>query len=265
MSQYPEQAGKPLLKVRMSDQQWAQILEINDYLSEEYRIRREMLLKRLDVTIQSFKWSEKAKSNENKIAEVYKPIRKILNAKACVGISQLLASRDNLTRLQKTSSGEARERTKCDINKILIGQVPDRGGRAWELEPPPPEMPAFTKRDPGSQGSGRGRDDRGGSGRGRGGRVQGGWGDSHTEHMVGNWNQGGGSFSGGASYSHQAGYSQGGGHHQQGGYSQGRGYQQDNYHQGGGYQNNFPDNSQGGERVGGGGGRGGQRGRANYR
>lgn len=27
--------------------------------------------------------------------------------------------------------------------------MPDRGGRAWELEPPPPEMPAFMSRDSG--------------------------------------------------------------------------------------------------------------------
>lgn len=65
MSQYPEQAGKPLLKARLSDKQWAQVLAINEVLSEEYRIRREMLLKRLDVTIQSFKWSDKAKVSSN--------------------------------------------------------------------------------------------------------------------------------------------------------------------------------------------------------
>lgn len=54
-----------MLKARLSEKQWAQVLAINEVLSEEYRIRREMLLKRLDVTIQSFKWSDKAKVSSN--------------------------------------------------------------------------------------------------------------------------------------------------------------------------------------------------------
>jgi len=87
-----------------------------------------------------------------------------------------LAARDDLTRLQKTSSGEARERSKCAINKVLIGKVPDRGGRAWELEPPPPEMPAFMSRDnsQGGRGGGRGGGYQGGGGRGGGGYQGGG-------------------------------------------------------------------------------------------
>ena len=61
MGQYPGQAGQPLLKSRLSEKQWSQLLAINSVLADEYRVRREMLLKRLDVTIQSFKWSDKAK------------------------------------------------------------------------------------------------------------------------------------------------------------------------------------------------------------
>lgn len=61
MTEYPGQIGKPLLKSKLSDKQWEGILEINKTLTQEYCIRREMLLKRLDVTIQSFMWSDKAK------------------------------------------------------------------------------------------------------------------------------------------------------------------------------------------------------------
>ena len=35
--------------------------EINSQLNQEYTLRRSMLLKRLDVTIQSFGWSDRAK------------------------------------------------------------------------------------------------------------------------------------------------------------------------------------------------------------
>ena len=47
---------------------------------------------------------------------------------------------------------------------LLFCKVPDRGGRAYELEPPPPEMPGFQKR----QDHGGGRGGRGGGGRGGG-------------------------------------------------------------------------------------------------
>ncbi|KAK7504820.1 hypothetical protein BaRGS_00003848 [Batillaria attramentaria] len=150
MTKYPDQTGKPLLKARLSDKQWAAILEINESLAQEYRIRREMLLKRLDVTIQSFMWSDKAKAKGDAIAKVYQPIREQLHAKTNIGVADILAARDNLTTIKKTSSGESRK--ECAINKVLIGRVPDRGGRAWELEPPPPEMPAFMKRDNAPQG-----------------------------------------------------------------------------------------------------------------
>lgn len=35
--------------------------EINSQLNQEYTLRRSMLLKRLDVTVQSFGWSDRAK------------------------------------------------------------------------------------------------------------------------------------------------------------------------------------------------------------
>lgn len=61
MSKNPGVISKPLLKARLSDKQWEQIMKINDSLVREYTTRREMILKRLDVTIQSFMWSEAAK------------------------------------------------------------------------------------------------------------------------------------------------------------------------------------------------------------
>lgn len=37
--------------------------KINDALRSEYECRRRMLMKRLDVTVQSFGWSDRAKVN----------------------------------------------------------------------------------------------------------------------------------------------------------------------------------------------------------
>jgi hypothetical protein len=53
--------GQSLIRTNMSENQWNQIHKVNQILYEDYKIRRELLLKRLDVTIQSFKWAERLK------------------------------------------------------------------------------------------------------------------------------------------------------------------------------------------------------------
>lgn len=46
--------GKPLINVELSAKQWDELSKLQEALDKEYTIRREMLLKRLDVTVQSF-------------------------------------------------------------------------------------------------------------------------------------------------------------------------------------------------------------------
>lgn len=93
------------------------------------------------------------------IERVYGPLRAAMEVRPWSNVvPHLLAARDvQLLRMEKMSSGLAREFTSCPLNRILMpGQVPDRGGRAWEIEAPPPEMPAFQKRKPGGSFGGRG-------------------------------------------------------------------------------------------------------------
>nr|DBA14228.1 TPA: hypothetical protein GDO54_005226 [Pyxicephalus adspersus] len=143
--------------------------KINEALCIEYECRRRMLIKRLDVTVQSFGWSERAKAKTDDIARVYQPVRYSLCPKSAISLSHLLASREDLSRIVRTSSGSIREKTVCPVNKVLMGRVPDRGGRPSEIQPPPPEMPPWQKRqDDGGRGGWRGGR-RGGGGFGRGG------------------------------------------------------------------------------------------------
>lgn len=44
----------PLFNGKLNDKQWAALEKVNKDLQEEYEIRRKTLMKRLDVTIQSF-------------------------------------------------------------------------------------------------------------------------------------------------------------------------------------------------------------------
>ncbi|XP_046399941.1 uncharacterized protein LOC124166455 [Ischnura elegans] len=138
--------GKPLFFGTLSGNQWHTLMGIQQELHEEYRMRREMLLKRLDVTIQSFLWSERAKSQEDRIAQIFQSKRAQLRVEPTVQLSHVLAAREDLAVLEKTSCASVRKHTQSQINKVIIGKVPDRGGRPSEQQPPPPEMPSWQQR-----------------------------------------------------------------------------------------------------------------------
>uniref|UniRef100_A0A4W3K690 Family with sequence similarity 98 member A n=1 Tax=Callorhinchus milii TaxID=7868 RepID=A0A4W3K690_CALMI len=290
----PNHVGKPLVKKMLGPAHWEKLEVINQMFVNEYECRRNMLLKRMDVTIQSFGWSERAKSQSEKLAKIYQPRRAALSPKGTICTAHLLAAREDLSKIMRTSSGYTREKTACSLNKVLMGRVPDRGGRPNEIEPPPPEMPPWQKRPDnppsiGGRGGGRGGYDQGfygGGGRGGGGgydrgggrgghdrtehvgrgggrgKIQGGWSDGSGGYQDSGYHGGGGG-GGGGYHGGMGGYQGGGGggNYQGGGY-QGGGYQghQDNRYQDGGHD-------QGGGRAGGGrggrgrggrGGRGGQ-------
>ncbi|KAM9293947.1 protein FAM98B [Gastrophryne carolinensis] len=165
---------RKLLLAELNSLQLERLKEINEALCKEYECRRRMLIKRLDVTVQSFGWSDRAKAKTDEIARAYQPIRYALSPKSNITLSHLLAAREDLSRIVRTSSGSIREKTVCPVNKVLMGKVPDRGGRPSEIERPPPEMPPWQKRqDDGGRGGWRGgRGGRGNRG-GRGGGFQG--------------------------------------------------------------------------------------------
>ncbi|KAK1170987.1 protein FAM98A-like [Acipenser oxyrinchus oxyrinchus] len=141
----PNHVGKPLLKKPLGPVHWEKIEAVNQALVNEYEVRRKMLLKRLDVTVQSFGWSERAKARADQLAKVYPAKRTALATKSSVSIAHLYAAREDLSKILRTSSGRIREKSACAINKVLMGRVPDRGGRPNEIEPPPPEMPPWQK------------------------------------------------------------------------------------------------------------------------
>lgn len=171
--------SKPLFspKERLTAEQWAKLEKLQKDLDSEYDLRRKMLLTRLDVTIQSFRWSSRVKDKEGVIADRYAEKRKLLDTMEVGGrdtdIAALLAARETLAIIEKTSSASVRKNTKSKIQRHIIGRVPDRGGRAYEHNPPPLEMPSWqTQRNTGGGGGGGGR---GGFG---GGRVC-------TSHFIG--------------------------------------------------------------------------------
>uniref|UniRef100_G1TF81 Family with sequence similarity 98 member C n=1 Tax=Oryctolagus cuniculus TaxID=9986 RepID=G1TF81_RABIT len=127
---------------------------LSQSLTEQYRCRRCLLLKRLDLTTSAFHWSERAEAQGEAMKAVLIPIREVLTPESDVSIAHVLAARADLSRLVPATSAAARRGTCCAVNKVLMGDVPDRGGRPNELEAP---MPSWQSR----------REDRGGRRAGR--------------------------------------------------------------------------------------------------
>lgn len=51
---HPSLIGKPLFTGELSDKQWKMLEQMQREMHAEYLMRRQMLIKRLDVTVQSF-------------------------------------------------------------------------------------------------------------------------------------------------------------------------------------------------------------------
>lgn len=176
--------GKPLIGAgkSWSVDQWTDLEKRHVELDQEYDLRREMLLTRLDCTVQAFNWSERLKPKQGQILGTYRAkldvLETMLKGGSNTDIVALLAARDLLLAIEKASSAAVLKNTKSKIQRHIIGSVPDRGGRAWEHAAPAPEMPSWQKQRAtrGRGGGGRGNHHRGGGGnhhRGRGGESQG--------------------------------------------------------------------------------------------
>ena len=53
--------GDPIVKFSLKPDEWQKLEEVSHRLNEEYTIRFKTLLKRLDLTLTSFKWGKNAK------------------------------------------------------------------------------------------------------------------------------------------------------------------------------------------------------------
>mgnify|MGYP001810536855 CR=1 FL=1 len=130
LAKLPEQhLNKPLLTVQLNEHQWTALAKLNEMLSSDFQMRRELLLTRLDVTIQSFKWADRLRQSKNEIGNLYQECRKKLTAKQNVRLYEILAARDDLCKQERASS--TRVTIKSKLHKIIIPKVPDRGGRTW--------------------------------------------------------------------------------------------------------------------------------------
>jgi hypothetical protein len=146
--------------VVVSEEHEALLATVGDAITEDFALRRRMLMKRLDVTIQSFLWGEKAQGKEGEIVAAIKAQRMNLKEAAMAyGTQDALAA--PMTIIHEHSKRVTDSVGTSLVKTVIIGAVPDRGGRANEMRP--------KARDMGFGGRGRGRGSGGGGGRGSGG------------------------------------------------------------------------------------------------
>ncbi|AWO99040.1 putative protein FAM98B-like isoform 2 [Scophthalmus maximus] len=136
----------PLLNTSLSSEQWMQVKEINQLLSKDYRCRCQMMIKRFQVTLESFAWGEKQKERSEALASV--PPLASLAVSSRVSLSLLLAARQDQSIIEPIKAG-----TSTAVYKTRMGGVPDRGGRPGEIEPP---MPTWGERSTKGNRWGRG-------------------------------------------------------------------------------------------------------------
>lgn len=183
----PALIGKTLVCNSYSNEQWKHINNIIELLNEEFNIRRAMLLTRLDVTVQSFKWPDRLKNKKHELEEIYQTKLDLINKLPNFLTSDFLSAREDLAIVEKTSSTLAILNTNSSINKVMIGQVPDRGGRPNEQQAPPPEMPSWKQRTQVQGGRGGQSNNRGGQSYNRGGQSHNrGQGENRNNQSFGN-------------------------------------------------------------------------------
>ncbi|CAK9304806.1 unnamed protein product [Gordionus sp. m RMFG-2023] len=179
----PLTLGQPLLKETLNAEEWRELDRIVHELCKEYKTRKDLLLTRVDLTVDSFTWSQRLKDKKGLIAEKYNPMRILLNNKVAINVADILAARDDLLHFEKTSDSGVRKNTRSKISQILIGRVPDRGGRPSETQAPPKEIPSYKKDNQSNQHNQNfsHNNQRGGS------RVQGNWSGNNPRNMGGDF------------------------------------------------------------------------------
>lgn len=91
---------RPLLSsVSFSPEELRTLDEINAILREDYRVRRQMLLKRFDVTLRSFLWSPKVEGREDEVEKAIDEVRRDLSEEpVSVTAREVLFAGDELVR-----------------------------------------------------------------------------------------------------------------------------------------------------------------------
>jgi len=132
-----------------SKKQQEKLEVMEELLYQDFKVRRELLLKRVELTVESFLWSERAEAEAARIRAAvlaqkqqlsHPPMRYQLEHVRQANVALLQEQSKRVTAdtsqyvLTQDSSDASGEMTmKSIVKQVLVGNVPDRGGRANEV------------------------------------------------------------------------------------------------------------------------------------
>lgn len=70
-----------------------------------------------------FQWSDRIKNHQDRIVSVFGSKRNMMSVEPGVDLADLLAAREDLAVLEKTSNASVRKNTQSSLNKVIIGRV----------------------------------------------------------------------------------------------------------------------------------------------
>uniref|UniRef100_A0A0K0DM34 Uncharacterized protein n=1 Tax=Angiostrongylus cantonensis TaxID=6313 RepID=A0A0K0DM34_ANGCA len=134
---------KPVFTAKMDPKQWRIVDKIKtiffqfpivEETAQSCRSRTLLLLKRLDVTVNSFLWCERIKSRESEIRRLFAEKRNAMSHVIAPDIASLLAASHDLLRVEQASSARLRKNTRSKVHPLALAERPtDRGGRTNEM------------------------------------------------------------------------------------------------------------------------------------
>ncbi|VDO33514.1 unnamed protein product [Haemonchus placei] len=103
-------------------------------VAQNCRSRSLLILKRIDVTVNSFLWCNRIKPKEAEIRELFAKRREEMSHFTPPTVADLLAASQDLLRIEQASSARLRKNTRSKIHPLALAARPtDRGGRTNEM------------------------------------------------------------------------------------------------------------------------------------
>ena len=131
-SDYFDQSRRLLKRSAQTPEDLSTLADISQAMRSDYDVRRAMLLKRLDVTIQSFLWSDKVVGQEDDLLNAIDPlIEQLKESRPVINPKKIFEATPSLREEQEIRVTEAS--LSSSVKGVIIGSVPDRGGRANEV------------------------------------------------------------------------------------------------------------------------------------
>lgn len=136
---------------QLNPSQMETLESLQDTFRAEYRARREMLIKRVGVTLQSFTRSSRIEQNQEEVDAIISEAMKGMETDPDVSLQEIfhLTHFDLVSMRQKTSFGKGKSFTSS-VKNVLMGSVPDRGGRPGDRRIT--RMPSFKPREEDTDG-----------------------------------------------------------------------------------------------------------------